>query len=718
MLLMADGAAKRRDRLMTMHPARWLLAACLVVLAPALARAAATPWVGDARGSARLITAVEAAGSSTRLDAALELRLAPGWHTYWRTPGDAGFPAAVDWGGSENLAGAAMSWPAPERLTLQGLENIVYLDHVVLPVALAVERPGEPLRLRAEVDYASCDVVCIPYHASFDLTLPAGLAAPGSEAPLIAEAAAKVPGPLPTAGLRLVSATVSQTIGTASLAVTLASDAGPLRAPDLFVEGVPQAMPQKPAILNQPGERAATLVMPLSAEAAQAITRKLLTFTVVDGARSAEFMAAPLPGAPPVGEPPSGLLAILGVALLGGLILNAMPCVLPVLSLKLLGVAGYAGAKRRRVRLGLLATASGVVFSFLVIAAALAGLKLAGASIGWGIQFQQPWFLAGMAAVTTLFAASLWGVLPIGMPGVAAAAAGVRPRNPMLDAFAAGAFATLMATSCSAPFVGTAVGFALARGPAEILLVFAALGLGMAAPLLAVAAAPGLVRFLPRPGPWMASLRRVLGLALAATAVWLLWVLAQVAGTPATAVAGMALAALVAALALWNRYAGTRRRLLQGAALALVAMAVLVPGLTAAPAPQLALSKGQTIHWQRFDPGRIGREVAAGKLIFVDVTAAWCLTCKVNEATVLDRNPVAGRLEGEGVVAMRADWTRPEPEITAYLQSFGRYGVPLDVVYGPAQPNGAALPELLSTSTVLGAMERATAMPPEALTKR
>ncbi len=191
-----------------------------------------------------------------------------------------------------------------------------------------------------------------------------------------------------------------------------------------------------------------------------------------------------------------------------------MPCVLPVLSLKLLGVAGYAGAERRRVRFGLLATASGVVGSFLAIAMVLIGLKLAGAAVGWGIQFQQPWFLAGMAAVTTLFAASLWGVLPIGMPGFAAAAAGVRPRNPMLDAFA-----TLMATSCSAPFVGTAVGFALARGPAEIVLIFATLGLGMAAPLLAVAAAPGLVRFLPRPGAWMIWLRQVSGLALAGTAL-------------------------------------------------------------------------------------------------------------------------------------------------------------------------------------------------------
>ena len=323
-----------------------------------------------------------------------------------------------------------------------------------------------------------------------------------------------------------------------------------------------------------------------------------------------------------------------------------------------------------------------------------------------------------MAALTTLFAASLWGVLPIGMPGLANAAAGIRPRHPMLDAFAAGAFATLMATSCSAPFVGTAVGFALARGPAEIVLIFALLGLGMAAPLLAVAALPGLVRFLPRPGAWMVWLRRVLGLALAGTAVWLLWVLAQIAGPAAAMVAGLALAALVAALAVQDRYAGIWRRVAQGVAMALVAVSVLVPALATPPAPRLVSNVGEAVQWQDFDPARIGREVAAGKLVFVDVTAAWCLTCKVNEAAVLDRDPVADRLRDPGVVAMRADWTRPEPRITAYLQSFGRYGVPLDVVYGPARPDGEALPELLSASAVSAAFDRAMASPPKSLTER
>ncbi|OJW21939.1 MAG: protein-disulfide reductase [Rhodospirillales bacterium 69-11] len=677
-------------------------------MTPVAARAAASDWIGDARGSARLITAVEATGSGSRLDAALELRLAPGWYTYWRTPGDAGFPTTIDWSGSENLAGAELSWPAPARKAIAGLHTNVYHDRVILPISLVLARPGEPVRLRAEVDYASCNQVCIPYHASIDLALPSGLATPGPDAPLVAKAMTQLPGSLAGAGLRLVSATVSGLDKASTLAVTVASDTAPLRAPDLFIEGAPNETPPEPSVRLEAGGLTATLNVPLSPEAATKVIGKPLIFTFADGSRIAEFTAEPTRGASPEGvlwELP----AMLGIALLGGLILNLMPCVLPVISLKLLSLAGYVGSERRHVRGGLMATAAGVVTSFLVIAAALTGLKLAGAAIGWGIQFQQPWFLAAMALAMTLFAASLWGLLPIGLPAFAASAANVRARHPLLDAFFAGAFATLMATSCSAPFVGTAVGFALSRGSAEIMLIFAALGLGMAAPLLAAAAFPEFVQLLPTPGPWMLWLQRALGIALAATAMWLLWVLAQVAGTTAALIAAASLIGLMGALA--SRHAAVnipRRRAGTAVVLSLGAIAVLIPALAIPSVVPTTQGSPQGLKWQAFDPDAIRQHVADGKIVFVDVTAAWCLTCKVNEAAVLDRTPVADRLRSPDVVAMRADWTRPEPRITAYLQSFGRYGVPLNVVYGPTRPNGDLLPELLTPSAVLGAMSRSS----------
>ena len=674
------------------------------VLAPAAAWSAASAWVGDERGSARLITAAQATGSTGQLDAALELRLAPGWYTYWRTPGDAGFPTTIEWSGSENVAGAVIAWPTPVRKTDADLRTNVYFDRVVLPISLTLSRSGEPLRVRAEVDYASCREVCIPYRASLDLVLPPGVAMPGPEAPLIADALARVPGPLAKAGLRLISAEVSSSGAAAALMVTLASDAAPLRAPNLFVEGVPDAMPPEPQVRLGSTGRTATLTVPLSLDAARKVTGAPLTLTVIDGDRSAEFEAEPAAGAPVAGGT-SVLAAMLGLALLGGLVLNLMPCVLPVLSLKLLSLAGYAGMERRQVRARLVATAAGVMTSFIVIGASLTALKAAGAAIGWGIQFQQPWFLAAMALVTTLFAASLWGLLPIGLSGLASGAAGVRSRRPGAHAFIEGAFATVMATSCSAPFVGTAVGFALSRGLVEIMLVFTALGLGMAAPLLAVAAAPGLVRLLPRPGSWMISLQRILGCALAATAIWLVWVLAQVSGATAALIALASLTGLIGALALRSTAVSARQRTGTAAALGLATVALLVPTF-AIPSVSPAVQDDARLRWQPFDPDAIRRHVAEGKVVLVDVTAAWCLTCKVNDAAVLDRAPVADLLRSPDVVAMRADWTRPEPRVTAYLQSFGRYGVPLNVLYGPARPDGEPLPELLTSSVVLEAVSR------------
>lgn len=688
-----------------------ILGLVLVITAPGTARAATTEWVGDAHARARLVTAVEATGSGRQLDAGLEIDMAPGWHAYWRTPGVAGVPPVIDWKGSKNLAMATIAWPAPTRLVTYGLETFVYPDHVLLPISVALSGPGEPLTLKASVDYAACAKVCVPYHADLSLALPAGLAAAGPEAPLIAAAWQNVPQPLDAAGLSLISVSATPDGDKrAMLSIRLRSHGAAFDHPDLFVEGPPEGEAGKPDVALADSGRAVTLSTPVSGVTAATLAATPVTFTLTDGPRHvAEFVATPILRA---GSVPS-LLPIIGIALLGGLILNLMPCVLPVLSLKLLALAGLGGAERRDVRLSLLATASGVLVSFLLLAAALIGLRWAGAAIGWGIQFQQPWFLAAMATVTTLFAAGLWDWLPIGLPGAAQTMSGWHVRRKLADAFLTGAFATLLAASCSAPFVGTAIGFALARGTREILTIFVALGVGFAAPYLMVAALPVLVRWLPRPGRWMVWLRRALGFALAGTAAWLLYVLADVAGVaPAIAIVA-ALAGLLAVLAWRSRAAGPgkpARSALGACAATLVAVAVLSPPLAARLTPLTAIeapSPRVPALWQPFDRAAIPRLVAGGKLVFVDVSAAWCLTCKLNELAVLDRAPVADRLRAPDVVAMRADWTRPDPVVTAYLQSFGRYGVPLDVVYGPATPQGEALPELLSASAVLGAFGRA-----------
>jgi suppressor for copper-sensitivity B len=685
-----------------------VVAAGLAALAPApAARAVATAWAGDAHSAARLVTATDGVGQSRTIEAGLEIRLAPGWHTYWRDPGDAGVPPAIDWSGSGNLARTETAWPAPARYSLQGFETAAYQDDVVLPVTLAPARPGASLHLQAQVSWAACANICVPYSVKLTLTIPAGAAAPSPEAGLIAAARARVPQSAAAAGVELLSARVARDAADSILSLELRSHAAPFVAPDLFVEGLDKGSPGRPEAALSDAGRIASLRVPIRAARAGDVVGRKLALTLVDGARAAEFRATPVPGAP--ADPALRLLPMLAVALLGGLVLNAMPCVLPVLSLKLLSVASHAGRERRRVRLGLGMTALGVVTSFGLIAAALIALKASGAAIGWGIQFQWPWFIALMAAVTTLFAASLFGWLPILLPRFAyEAAAELRTPSPYADAFLTGAFATLLATPCSAPFVGTAVGFALAQGPTEIAAVFAALGLGMATPYLAIAAMPRLLRLLPRPGRWMNWLRLALGAALAATALWLVVVLAALSGARAAIVAGTALAAAVVLLALRSR----RRTSAGGgraagtAAAALAVAAILVPAMAGVAPPDAAAAAGR---WQPFDASEIQRLVGERKTVFVDVTAAWCLTCKVNEAAVLDRNPVAGRLFGPGVVAMRGDWTRPNPALTRYLESFGRYGIPFNVVYGPGRPQGELLPELLSAGAVEQALDHAAA---------
>jgi suppressor for copper-sensitivity B len=714
---MAEAPAERRGTELSRLPMiRSAAAAVLFLLALAIPggplRAAASEWAREQHGAARLISAVEATGSSAVLDVGLQLRLTPGWHTYWRTPGDAGFPPSIDWKGSENVAGAEIAWPAPQRLPpLAGLETVGYEGGVVLPIGVRLAHPKELVHLHADVDYASCKDICIPYHAGLDLKLRPGLAIPGPEAPLIAAARARVPGDLAAARLRVLGAAVAPGKDGAMLSLRLASTGEPLRVPDLFVEGVASGSPGRPAVALTADGKVATIGVPIRGGVAAAIPGTNLRVTFVDGARAAEIAIMPSLGAlaPIAGS--TARITIIGLALLGGLILNLMPCVLPVLSLKLLALASYSGAARRAARIGLFATGTGVIVSFLVIAAALIVLKAAGSAIGWGIQFQQPWFLAGMALLTTLFAASLWDWLPFVLPDhITNAIGSVRGRGRLSGAFLMGAFATLLAASCSAPFVGTAIGFALARGPLDISFVFTALGIGMAAPFLAVAAAPGAVAYLPRPGPWMVWLRRGLGLALLGTAVWLLAVLALEASADVALLVGGTLGALLATLA-WRHTLSPDRRahLATGvAAIILAAITVVVPSLRGPAVPvDLAHPSKAAGRWQPFDEASAHRMVADGKVVLVDVTAAWCLTCKVNELAVLDRAPVAERLRSPDAATMRADWTRPNPTITAYLQIFGRYGVPLDVVYGPGAPEGIALPELLTSGAVMDALERA-----------
>ena len=605
----------------------------------------------------RLISAVTAVGDLAKVPLGVAMNLKPGWKTYWRSPGDAGFAPTIDITGSSNVAAADFSYPVPHRFELFGLQTFGYGEEIVFPLALTPQQPGQPVGLRAKLRYLVCEQICIPYEHQLSLDLPSGVAAVSDDAALISRYQALVP----DAGAKARFSVQDLRIANGILSITLRSDGAPLVHPDAIVEAPSGLYFDKPKVELLDGGRSARLDLPFEREAAgpdPATTA--LTFTLFDGERALEQTLVPdifvaSIGVPALATDAPALWPMLLVALAGGLILNVMPCVLPVLLLKLSHVLEHAGAARRHMRAGFLASAAGIISAFGVLAGILIAVKASGETIGWGIQFQQPLFLGFLALLCFGLAANVWGWFQIPVPAIAGALGNLadraEPRRPLLASFLSGVLATILATPCSAPLVGTAVGFALARGPHEIVVIFLALGLGLALPYLTIAALPRLVAWLPRPGRWMLWLKRALGLSLAATGLWLGFILVQQTG-------------LVAA------------------------------------AP-----RDDGIAWRKFDAAAIPDLVKQGRVVFVDVTAEWCLTCKANKEFVLTQAPVSDAL-GD-TEAMLADWTKPDPAISAYLASFGRFGIPMNVVYGPGAPDGILLPELLSSDVVMTALQQA-----------
>jgi len=628
-------------------------AALFASVAPAAAQDSAKTEQTDVR----LMSAVTASGDLINIPLGLSISMKPGWKTYWRSPGDAGFAPSIDIAGSTNVAKLDIAYPVPHRFELFGLQTFGYGEEVVFPLTLSVEKPREPVSLHAKLRYLVCEQICIPYEHNLSLDLPAGPAQVSNDAALISRFQAMVP----DQGARARFSLTGLSVEGQTLNIKLRSDGAPLMKPDAVVEAPDGLYFDKPKVELLGDGHEALLSLPIQHdEGAPDPATTALTLTVFDGVRALEQTVVPDVFAKPAGSaqtaPSSAdLWPMLLVALLGGLILNVMPCVLPVLLLKLSHILETAGAARTHVRASFIASAAGIVAAFAALAGILIAVKAGGATIGWGIQFQQPLFLGALALLCLALAANTWGWFQIPVPAIAGALGNLtdraEPRRPLLASFLSGVLATILATPCSAPFVGTAVGFALARGPQEIVLIFLTMGLGLAGPYLAIAAMPGLVRWMPRPGGWMRWLKRALGLSLAATGLWLGVILAQQTGLLA------------------------------------------------------ASQTSDGIAWTKFDAGAIPGLVADGKVVFVDVTAEWCLTCKANKEFVLTKAPVVGAL-GEAV-PMRADWTNPDPAISAYLAGFGRFGIPMNVVYGPKAPQGILLPELLSSDDVMTALQQA-----------
>ncbi|MEL7112567.1 MAG: protein-disulfide reductase DsbD domain-containing protein [Pseudomonadota bacterium] len=679
---------------------------CVSILASAGADAAESETFSNPAVTARLISAEDGiAPDAASVSLGLALEYGEGWKGYWRTPGEVGLAPEINWSGSTNLKSAELLWPAPERFEAFGIENFGYSDQVVLPIRARLEDAGQPLELRARVSLLTCSTVCVPHDFELSLALPQGVGIDTNSARQIATYADRVPAVPENSDIRIL---VTALDARDSALVVVATSDTPFGKVDVFPEFGPLLTFGKPDIRLDRDKTELWAQIPINAWTDDHAEPSV---TITDTARA---ITAPVtltsdPPPPPFSSTNSRtsvlkVMAVAAIAFLGGLILNVMPCVLPVLSIKLASVLSATGQSRQVTRNGFLFAALGVLAFVWTLAAALLALKWIGVSVGWGVQFQNPVFVTLMFMVIAVFAANLFGAFEISLPaslqnGLGAGSA----KSGYVADFGTGLLAAILATPCSAPFLGTAITFALAGTPLDVMVIFTALGLGLALPYLAIAIRPGLVARLPRPGRWMLLVRILLGGLLLATAAWLLFVLIGVAGARiATLVLALTIVLVAAAsIRLENRW--VRRTVLT----ACVILAVLGAGRFSAP-DSTSVALDATSHWQDFDLLGIARHVSEGETVFVDVTADWCLTCKANKSLVLDRDPVRTRLRDGTVIAMQADWTRPDDSIARFLERHERYGIPFNVVFGPGAPSGISLPEILTPQAVLEALDTAS----------
>ncbi|WP_239002867.1 protein-disulfide reductase DsbD family protein [Rhodovastum atsumiense] len=673
-----------------MHRSVWL--ALVLLLLPVVARAVESAPATSPHAIVTLSAETDSYRPGEPFRLGLRFRLAPGWHVYWRNPGDAGSPPEIAWTLPQGATAGEIAWPAPGRETFGQVTSYVYSQEVVLPVRITPPPGDAPLEIAAAANWLVCEKICVPEEGQFRLTLPPGPAEPTPEAALFAAADRRLPQPSPFPASLAPDGQLH--VSGQGLSATTVQDAWFF--PDAW-GGIDQNAPQTLQI----GTEGLTLrLMPGPQFGPDRPLSGVLALRDPQGNESfLTLSATPLAASPPG----VGAVEALLLALAGGLVLNLMPCVFPVLAMKALAIARLSGHARRTVRAQALGYTAGAVLAFLALGAALLGLRAAGTAIGWGFQFQSPLFVAVLAWLLFAMGLNLSGVYAIG-GRFAGAGQDLAGRGDLLGSVATGALAVVVATPCTAPFMGSAMAAATVAPAPLALGVFAALGLGLALPYALLAAVPRLAGLLPRPGAWMEVLRQALAFPLYGAAIWLLWVASRQSGPDGVVLVagGMGLLGLAAwALGLAQRTAGRGRRAAQGIALAAaLAACALLPSLTASAGPAPGSADGS----EPFSPARLAELRAAGRPVFVDMTAAWCVTCLVNEKVALAPREVRDAFAAHDVAYLKGDWTRQDPEITAFLRAAGRDGVPLYVYY-PPRGEPVVLPQILTPALVLAQVQ-------------
>ncbi|NHO57211.1 cytochrome C biogenesis protein [Acetobacter lambici] len=744
--------------------------ACATVPLHGASAAESAPLVSP-HSTASLITDSSTASASTPLHVALRLQLRPGWHTYWLNPGDAGDPASLSVTASGALQGTAgaITWPTPQRIRDASLMSYAYTGDVVLPVTVHLQ-PGTPdahgqVSLNAQASWLVCEQSCIPEDGTFTLTLPTGAPLASAQASLFVQAAQHTPVPSPypitltPAGVLHVQAPElnrqsvanawfmpearGQIAEAAPQALTFDADGLSLRlqpmadfAPNKPVDGIlvlrdpdgaeralsvhttPQPAPTAAASGKASGQASDREPVPSAAAALPVATPQTTTApTTEQNALAGTMTATPEPDGPATDTSAdrataggtsrtADLLRFIALGLLGGLVLNLMPCVFPILAMKALAVARMGLSERKHQKHSAIAYAGGVIVGFTALGALVMGLRLGGSATGWGFQFQSTVFVSMITWLLFAMALNLLDVFAFLPPALGA---GSPQKHGLAHDVLTGLLAVAVASPCTAPFMGVAIAGALAGPPLTGLVVFAALGVGLAAPYVVLAFSPALASRLPRPGAWMDYLRQFLAFPLLGTCVWLLWV-ATVEGGATTALllcSGMVFLAFAA----WVYGIAQKRQRLAGhsrsctalygvALLGLLGAMALLPALRQQAAQQPDTHTDLPAGTEVFSLQRLNTLHAQGKPVFVDMTAAWCITCLVNERVALNTAPTQAAMARYGVTTLRGDWTRRDPAITAFLHAHGRDGVPF-YLFVPAKGDAVVLPQILTSGLVI-----------------
>ena len=660
-------------------------------------------------------------------DAGLYFKLEPGWHIYWKNPGDAGEPPHIHWTLPAGITAGAMEFPAPKRLPLGPLMDFGYEDEVLFPFKIYVAEGfhGGPVMLHAKVDWLVCRERCIPGNAELEVQTKSyvGMWDWGyTPSPLFQRFIDRIPKPLP--------ASAKPNFQPTPTGFRLAVETDQRETEAAF-------FPEDQDIIDNPAPQKLTptstgLILDLKKDVILAANPKQLKGILeLSGGRNYEIVALPIGTATqtpisavasttssssvPITAPTLSLSLLLrtsGLAFLGGLLLNLMPCVFPVLFLKGLALVNSGNEERHKLRAHGLVYAAGILVSFWVLVALLLGLRAAGATLGWGFQFQSPVFLSLMAGLLFFLGLSLAGQFEIGLT-LTSAGGSLAAKQGYTGSFFTGVLAVVVATPCTAPFMGAAIGYALRASVLVTFAVFTALALGLAAPYVALTMQPAWTRLLPKPGAWMEVLRQAVAVPIFATVIWLAWVLAAAYG--AGVLAALLTSFLLLAIAGWflGRWPARRWATIVAALILLGVIALAVFGQRmVSESPGNAIQSDSTMDsvassvWQPWSADAVSHYQSQGRPVFVDFTASWCLSCQVNERVALNRPEVMQAFHSANVALLRADWTQRDEAITQALTALGRSGVPAYALYIPGENNPRLLPELLTSGIVTDALSK------------